>query len=91
MAEVSFQGKTFEVDEDGFLLRFEDWCPEWLEFVKEAEGIPELTDDHHKVVDFLQDYYKKNGIDKEIPGACDGCCSSCCHAHEHGHATEEEA
>ena len=62
MAEVSFQGKTFEVDEDGFLLRFEDWCPEWLEFVKEAEGIPELTADHHKVVDFLQDYYKKNGI-----------------------------
>ena len=62
MAEVSFQGKNFEVDEDGFLLRFEDWCPEWLEFVKEAEGIPELTADHHKVVDFLQDYYKKNGI-----------------------------
>ena len=62
MAEVSFQGKTFEVDEDGFLLRFEDWCPEWLEFVKESEGIPELTADHHKVIDFLQDYYKKNGI-----------------------------
>lgn len=39
----------------------------------------------------VADYYKKNGIDKEIPGACDGCCSSCCHAHEHGHATEEEA
>ena len=57
MAEVSYQGKTFEVDEDGFLLRFEDWCPEWLEFVKESEGIAELTADHHKVVDFLQDYY----------------------------------
>ena len=26
MAEISFQGKTFEVDEDGFLLRFDDWC-----------------------------------------------------------------
>ena len=34
MAEISFQGKTFEVDEDGFLLRFDDWCPEWMEFVK---------------------------------------------------------
>lgn len=39
----------------------------------------------------IADYYKKNGIDKVIPGACDGCCSSCCHAHEHGHTTEEEA
>ena len=40
----------------------------------------------------IADYYKRNGITKEIPGACDGCCSSCCHAAEHGHAhdTEEE-
>ena len=27
MAEVTYKGKTFEVDEDGFLLRFDDWCP----------------------------------------------------------------
>ena len=33
----------------------------------------------------IADYYKRNGIDKEVPGACDGCCSSCCHAEEHGH------
>ena len=33
----------------------------------------------------IADYYKRNGIDKEAPGACDGCCSSCCHAEEHGH------
>ena len=62
MAEISFQGKTFEVDEDGFLLRFDDWCPEWMEFVKESEGIAEITADHQKILDFLQDYYKKNGI-----------------------------
>ena len=46
MAEVTYKGKTFEVDEDGFLLKFDEWCPEWLEYVK----------------DFLQDYYRKNGI-----------------------------
>ena len=33
----------------------------------------------------IADYYKRQGIDKEVPGACDGCCSSCCHAEEHGH------
>ena len=57
MAEVQFKGKTFEVDEDGFLLHFEEWCPEWLEYVKESEGIKELTPDHQKILDFLQDYY----------------------------------
>ena len=39
MAEVSYKGKSFEVDEDGFLLHFDHWCPEWMEYVKEAEGI----------------------------------------------------
>ncbi len=62
MAVVEFQGKQFEVDEDGFLQRFEDWSPEWVDYVKETEGIKEITDEHQKVIDFLQDYYKKNGI-----------------------------
>lgn len=62
MAEVSYQDKTFEVDEDGFLIQFANWCPEWVDFVKESEGISEVTDDHRRVVTFLQEYYKKNGI-----------------------------
>ncbi|MCA1987130.1 MAG: TusE/DsrC/DsvC family sulfur relay protein [Desulfovibrio sp.] len=61
MATVEFAGKSFEVDEDGFLQRFEDWSPEWVDYVKESEGIKELTEDHQKVIDFLQDYYKKTG------------------------------
>ena len=48
MAEVTYKGKSFEVDEDGFLLKFDEWCPEWLEYVKESEGISELTEDHQK-------------------------------------------
>ncbi|WP_461834363.1 TusE/DsrC/DsvC family sulfur relay protein [Desulfothermus sp.] len=59
---VEFKGKKFEVDEDGFLQNFDDWCEEWVEYVKESEGIKELTDEHWKVINFLQDYYKKNGI-----------------------------
>ncbi|ACV69023.1 MAG: TusE/DsrC/DsvC family sulfur relay protein [Desulfohalobium sp.] len=62
MATVEFQGKTFEVDEDGFLQSFDMWAPEWVDYVKEQEGIKEITEEHQKVIDFLQDYYKKNGI-----------------------------
>ncbi len=62
MALVEYQGKSFDVDEDGFLLKFEEWCPEWVDFVKESEGIKDLNEEHQKVIDFLQDYYKKNGI-----------------------------
>jgi tRNA 2-thiouridine synthesizing protein E len=62
MAMVEYEGKQFDVDEDGFLLNFEQWSPEWVDFVKESEGIKDITDEHQKVIDFLQDYYKKNGI-----------------------------
>jgi len=59
---IQWMGKTFQVDQDGFLLKFEDWCPEWVDYVRHSEGIQELTSDHWKVLTALQDYYKKNGI-----------------------------
>jgi TusE/DsrC/DsvC family sulfur relay protein len=62
MATVEYKGKTFTVDEDGFLENLDQWCDEWVDYVKESEGIKELTDEHWKVIGMLQDYYKKNGI-----------------------------
>ena len=62
MATVEYKGHSFEVDEDGFLQKFEDWNLEWVDYVKDSEGIKELTPEHNKVIEFLQDYYKKNGI-----------------------------
>ncbi|MBW2220655.1 MAG: TusE/DsrC/DsvC family sulfur relay protein [Deltaproteobacteria bacterium] len=62
MPEVEFGGKSFSVDEDGFIDNFESWCPEWVQHVKGEEGIDELSEEHWKVVNVLQDYYKKNGI-----------------------------
>jgi tRNA 2-thiouridine synthesizing protein E len=62
MATVEFSGKTYEVDEDGFLQSFDQWDEDWVEYVKEQEGISEVTDEHWKVINMLQDYYKKNGI-----------------------------
>ncbi len=63
MATIEHAGKTFEVDEDGFLAKgMEEWCQEWVDYVKNLEGISELTDEHWKVINSLQEYYKKNGI-----------------------------
>ncbi len=62
MATVEYMGKEFTIDEDGFIDNFENWSEEWVMWVKDQEGIEELTDEHRKVVEVLQDYYKKNGI-----------------------------
>ncbi len=64
MAGLTWRGKSFEVDEDGFLLRFDDWCPEWMEYVKESGRHFRKYSDHQKILDFLQDYYKKNGVSR---------------------------
>ena len=62
MPTLEHKGSTFEVDEDGFLLKGEDFNEDWVDYVKSVEGIAEMTDEHQKVIDALQEYYKKNGI-----------------------------
>lgn len=62
MPTVEFEGQSFNVDEDGFIDAFENWNETWVKYVKQQEGIDELNDEHWKVINVLQDYYKKNGI-----------------------------
>ena len=62
MPTVEFEGHTFNIDEDGFIDDFNNWNKSWVQYVKGTEGIEELTDEHWKVIDVLQDYYQKNGI-----------------------------
>jgi dissimilatory sulfite reductase related protein len=62
MPSVDFEGQNFNVDEDGFIDDFNNWNKNWVKYVKHVEGIQELTDEHWKVINVLQDYYKKNGI-----------------------------
>jgi tRNA 2-thiouridine synthesizing protein E len=62
MPEVEFMGKTFVVDEDGFIDDYASWSEEWVQHVKREEGIDELNDEHKKVISVLQEYYEKNGI-----------------------------
>ncbi|MCJ7601515.1 MAG: TusE/DsrC/DsvC family sulfur relay protein [Desulfobulbaceae bacterium] len=63
MAIIESAGSSYDVDEDGFLTKgMEEWNEGWVNYVKGLEGIGDLTDEHWKVINALQDYYKKNGI-----------------------------
>lgn len=62
MPTIEHNGSTFDVDEDGFLVDgLEAWNEDWVDCVMVAEGIPELTEEHQKIVESLQDYFRKNG------------------------------
>jgi dissimilatory sulfite reductase related protein len=58
MPSVEFNGHIFGTDEDGFLDDLSHWDETWVQYVKEAEGINELTDDHRRVIQVLQEYFK---------------------------------
>ncbi len=71
---IEFKGKTLELDEDGFLQDPDLWDEEIAEFFAKEEAIPELTEEHWKVINYIRDYYLQFGIApmiRKIGKACD--------------------
>ena len=49
-------GKTIEVDANGFLVNQEDWDKDVAEAIAKNEGLA-LTQDHWDVIEYLRDQY----------------------------------
>lgn len=62
MPEIDVNGKKVEVDEDGFLVTLDDWDEDVAKYMAEQEGVPELTEDHWKLIEYLKNYFKEYGI-----------------------------
>jgi len=71
MPHIDYKGTQIEVDEDGFITDPSLWDEELAIFLAEyAEGISELTDDHWKLIHYLNEYYHENGIAPMIRKLC---------------------
>ena len=62
MAVITLAGKQFDVDEDGFIQDTTQWDDSIAKALAAEEGIPELTEEHWKVIKFLRDYYLKFNV-----------------------------
>lgn len=62
MPFLEFKGQKIEVDEDGYIQNPTIWTEELAEFLAEIEGIPEMTERHWLLVNYIRDYYQKFGI-----------------------------
>ncbi len=60
MPFIEQEGLKITIDEDGFLVRFEDWTERVARVLASREGIAELTEDKLDILRFLRDYYKKH-------------------------------
>lgn len=60
--EKAINGKTIQVNEEGYLTDFTQWDKNIAVEIAKEEGISELTNEHWSIIDYLQDQHKK-----EIP------------------------
>jgi dissimilatory sulfite reductase related protein len=70
MPTLEIEGRTFEVDEDGFLQDPDLWNEEVARLFAKTEGIQEMTDEHWKVVHYLRNYYLEFNIAPMIRKVC---------------------
>ena len=70
MAFMNIAGKQIEIDEDGFLVNPEDWSDDVVTAFAALEDVPEVTEEHWKVINYLRGYYKQFGIAPMIRKMC---------------------
>ena len=61
MATIEVEGKTLEVDEEGFLVNLDEWFPA-VANVMAAQDDLELNDEHGEIINFLREYYDEYQI-----------------------------
>jgi tRNA 2-thiouridine synthesizing protein E len=58
---IEGNGKSLEVDEEGYLANLNEWEPAVAEVMAKDEGL-ELSDDHWEIINFLREYYEEYQI-----------------------------
>ncbi|UCE70742.1 MAG: TusE/DsrC/DsvC family sulfur relay protein [Nitrospiraceae bacterium] len=58
MATLEFEGKAYEIDEDGYLVDWQEWNEGLANLMAKEDGL-ELGEAHWEVIKFLRDYFEK--------------------------------
>ncbi len=64
METATLDAKAVKLDEEGFLVDYTQWNEDLARQIAAEEGIPELTDQHWKVIHFMRKEYQEKG---EVP------------------------
>lgn len=61
MGSFELNGKTYETDEDGYLINLADWNEDVAKYLAKTESV-DMTESHWEVVHFLREYYEEYKI-----------------------------
>jgi len=61
MANIEVNGKSYETDEEGYLINLSAWDADVANYIAGTENIT-MTDQHWEVVNFLREYFEEYQI-----------------------------
>jgi len=61
MPVTTIGGREVHVDDEGFLTEYDEWNEDLAKELAANIGIPELNEDHWKVINFLRSDFKEQG------------------------------
>jgi len=61
MPTIDVDGKSYEVDEEGYLMDWQEWSEGVAGVMAKEDGL-DLTEEHWNVIRFLRDYFDKYQI-----------------------------
>jgi TusE/DsrC/DsvC family sulfur relay protein len=73
LAFFEYSGLEIEVDEEGYLVRFEDWNEKIACALAEREGLLSqrpLTEERMAILRFMREYYKQFNSFPMVPAVC---------------------
>lgn len=70
MAQLEIDGKTFEVDGDGFLVDPNIWNDEVAALIAKSDDIVELTEQHWAIIRVIRKSFEETGMAPMIRTIC---------------------
>ena len=58
MATLDVDGKSYEIDDDGYLIDWQEWTEGIAGVMAKEDGL-DLSEAHWEVIKFLRDYFEK--------------------------------
>jgi len=70
MPALEVSGLKINVDDEGYLVNYDDWNEKVACAIAEAEDVEELTKDRMDIIRFMRDYYKKYNFFPILGAVC---------------------
>lgn len=70
MATIEIEGRTFDVDGDGFLSDPSIWNEEVASLIAQYDGIEEMNEKHWAIVNIIRKNYEEKGMAPMVRTIC---------------------